>query len=84
MAMPDLAPKDHARLAQLVIAYHERFGGHVPARVLRLLDAASRVIEGSRFTGGFIFCSFCCVNVVSESQTPDPIDKYDVQPPFSL
>jgi hypothetical protein len=32
-----------SKLAQLVIAYQERFGGHVPARVLRLLDAGDLV-----------------------------------------
>ena len=39
-----------SKLAQLVIAYQERFGGHVPARVLRLLDAAP-IIQDSLATG---------------------------------
>jgi hypothetical protein len=39
-----------SKLAQLVIAYHEKFGRYVPARVLRLLDAAP-IIQDSLATG---------------------------------
>jgi hypothetical protein len=39
-----------SKLAQLVIAYQERFGGHVPAPVLRLLDAAP-IIQDALATG---------------------------------
>ena len=39
-----------SKLAQLVITYHERFGDHVPAQVLRLLDAAL-IIQDSLVTG---------------------------------
>jgi hypothetical protein len=39
-----------SKLAQLVIAYQERFGDHVPARVLRLLDAAP-IIQDALATG---------------------------------
>ena len=39
-----------SKLAQLVIAYQERVGGHVPARVLRLLDAAP-IIQDALDTG---------------------------------
>jgi hypothetical protein len=44
------AAKDHARLAQLVIAYHVKFGRYVPARALRLLDAAA-IIQDALDTG---------------------------------
>jgi hypothetical protein len=39
-----------SKLAQLVIAYEQRFGGQVPARVLLLPDAAP-VIQGALDTG---------------------------------
>ena len=37
------AAKDHARLARLVIAYHEKFGKHVPLEPMRTLRAADLV-----------------------------------------
>ena len=37
-------------MAKLVIAYHEKFGRYVPARVLRLLDAAP-IIQDALATG---------------------------------
>src|ERR1700674_4501689 len=39
-----------SKLAQLVNAYHQKFGRYVPARVLRLLDAAP-IIQDSLATG---------------------------------
>ena len=42
-----------SRLAQLVIAYHEKFGRHVPAPALRLLDAGdlAPMLQDSLATG---------------------------------
>jgi hypothetical protein len=68
-----------SKLAQLVIAYHEKFGRYVPARVLRLLDAAP-IIQDSLATGvplsetGLDWASIeysargCCI--VDERPTP--------------
>ena len=42
-----------SKLAQLVIAYHEKFGRHVPALALRLLNAGdlAAILQDSLATG---------------------------------
>ena len=42
-----------SKLAQLVIAYHEKFGRYVPAPALRLLDAGdlAAILQDSLATG---------------------------------
>jgi hypothetical protein len=43
---PKAAYQDRQRLAQLVIAYQEKFGRYVPARVLRLFVSPTWIVLG--------------------------------------